>query len=252
MGVQVMWSEGRVDRRARFTDYRRTGSPDLRDRLVRRHLPLAERIARRYRRRGVAYEDLVQSASIGLIHAVDRFDPDRGVPFEAFASPTISGEIKRWFRDQAWDMRVPRRLQERYLAATAAVNRLTQRGGRTPSVVEVAHSVGESVEVVVEALEAGRAFRVDSLARPRPDGISGTLADLVGVDDTWLFAMLDRVLVDDLLAQLPPREQLIVELRFWDGMSQSEIADRLGISQMHVSRLLRTSCARLRDALDRP
>ncbi len=242
--------DGRIERRARFVDYRRTGRTDLRDRLVRRHMPLAERIARRYRLRGVPDDDLLQTASVGLIHAVDRFDPDRGVPFEAFASPTIAGEIKRHFRDRAWDLHVPRRVQQRYLAINAAIGRLAQRNGCAPTVDELAREVGTSIEKVVEALEAGAAFNADSLARPW-DGEGGrTLTDTLAADDTWLFDAVNRLLVDELLALLPAREQLVVHLRFWEGLSQSGIADRLGISQMHVSRLLRRSYERLRTFLD--
>lgn len=249
MSLQWTWSEDGLDRRARFVDYRRTRRSDLRDRLVRRHMPLAERIAGRYRHRGVPYDDLVQTASVGLIHAVDRFDPDRGVPFEAFASPTITGEIKRHFRDRAWDLRVPRRLQEHYLAVNAAIDRLSQRGAGTPTVEEIARTVGLAAEEVVEAFEVGVAFNADSLARPWGDDDGATLADVVHTDDAWVFAAVDRLLVDDLMDLLPAREQLIVHMRFWDGLSQSAIAQRLSISQMHVSRLLRRSYDRLRDVL---
>lgn len=250
MAMHWAWADGRVERRARFVDYRRTGSAELRDRLVRRHMPLAERIAGRFQRRGVAYDDLVQTASVGLIHAVDRYDPDRGVPFEAFASPTITGEIKRHFRDRGWELRVPRRLKQRYLTVNAVVERLTQQRGQAPTVTEVATMARLSVEEVVEALEAGTAYTTQSLARPRSVEGTGTLEDTLGAVDPRLFAAVDQVLVDDLLGLLPPREQLIVHLRFWDELSQRAIAERLGISQMHVSRLLRRSYARLREVLE--
>lgn len=249
MTMPILLPDGRVERRARFVDYRRTGRSDLRDRLVRRHLPLAERIAGRFRRRGIAYDDLVQTASVGLIHAVDRFDPDRGVPFEAFASPTIAGEIKKHFRDRAWELQVPARVKGRYVAVNRTIEQLTQRHGRAPTVDEVARQVGFGREKVVEALDAGAAYRADSLARPRGTDGTMTLADTVGDEDTWLFDVVDRLLVEELLGTLAEREQLILHLRFWDGMSQAAIAARLGVSQMHVSRLLRRSYERLRGVL---
>lgn len=256
----------RHERRARFVDYRRSRSADLRDRLVRRHLPLARRIAMRFVRRGIPLDDLHQVASIGLIHAVDRFDPGRGVPFDAFAVPTIVGEIKHHFRDRSWDVHVSRRLQELHLRVNATVDHLAGELGRSPTVPEISAAVDASVEEVVEAIEAGAAYSAASLyspttaadtavavsmewRSPRPPRRGPSVDDLLTVDDPWLISAVDRVLVGDLLANLPERERRVVEMRYWEHCSQEAIARRLGISQMHVSRLLRRSLEKLRDTI---
>lgn len=257
MQLQLVSTQRRHERRARFIDYHRSGSPDLRDRLVRRHLPLARRLARRYARRGVPADDLFQVASIGLIHAVDRYDPRRGIPFDVYATPTILGEIKHHFRDRAWDLRVPRGVQDRYLAVNVAIEGLNAQLGRAPSISELARSLGAADEEIVEAIEAGGAYN----ARPIIETGSATGALVQGVesecllvDDPRFAATEDRLVITELIADLEPREQLIVRLYYWKGMSQDAIAARLGISQMHVSRLLRRSIARLHDLLesDRP
>lgn len=252
MQLQLVQTAQCRERRARFVDFHRSGSPDLRDRLVRRHLPLAKRIARRYSRRGIPFEDLYQVASLGLIHAVDRFDPARGVPFDAFAAPTIVGEVRRHFRDRAWDLNVPRRVQNLHLAVNSAIEALSSTLGRSPSIAEIAGAVGASSEAVVEAIEAGAAFTAGSLSAPSTrDGaeVSGIVQDLLGVDDPWLAGVEDRVVIERAIAELEPRQQLVIRLYYWDRHSQEVIALRLGISQMHVSRLLRSGVAGLREVL---
>ncbi len=247
MHTQLVSTGRRHERRARFVDFRRSRSPDLRDRLVRRHLPLARRIARRFARRGVPFEDLYQVASIGLIQAVDRFDPARGVPFEAFAAPTIVGEIKHHFRDRTWELRVPRSVQERHRAVNAAVERLSSRLGRSPTIPELARAVGAAEEEIVEAIEAGvghRTRRLDDSEAHRPG--QAALSEV----DPMFGRVDDRLEVEGLLAELEPRCRLIVQLYYVQGLSQDAIAARLGVSQMHVSRLLRRSLARLRERLE--
>lgn len=251
--MQAQLVTRRHERRARFVDYHRSGSPDLRDRLVRRHLPLAKRVASRFARRGVPFEDLYQVASIGLIQAVERFDPARGIPFPAFAAPTIVGEIKHHFRDRAWDLRVPRRLQDLLLAVNAAVERLTTQLGRSPSIAELARAVGAAEEDVIAAIDAGGAFNARSMDAPggsRDEHVSLELGGILGSDDPMFASVEDRLLVARLLGELPARQALIVHLSYWDRLSQDEIAERLGISQMHVSRLLRRSISQLRTICD--
>lgn len=252
MQLQLVQTARCRERRARFVDFHRSGSPDLRDRLVQRHLPLAKRIARRYARRGIPFEDLYQVASLGLIHAVDRFDPARGVPFDAFAAPTIVGEIRHHFRDRAWDLNVPRRVQNLYLAVNSAIATLTSSLGRSPSIAEIAGAVGVGSEAVIEAIEAGGAFTAASLSAfsaGEASDVPWIPEDLLGVDDPWLAGVEDRVVIERAIAELGPREQLVIRLYFWDRHSQEVIARRLGISQMHVSRLLRRGVAGLREVL---
>ncbi len=208
-----------------------------RDELVRQHLRLAEHLARRFANRGVPLDDLVQVASLALVNAVDRYDPARGTTFSTFATPTIVGEIKRHFRDRSWDLRVPRRVKELHLRLNEVVGRLNQQLGRSPTIAELAHATQASEEEVLEAIEAGHAFQAQTIHPIDADRevlVIGALAQ----HDAALHAADDRLLVAELLASLPPREQLIVRLRFFEGMTQDDIAARLGISQMHVSRLL--------------
>jgi RNA polymerase sigma-B factor len=232
----------------RFAEYRRTGDRRLRDELVEAHVPLAQFLARRFAHRGEPHEDLVQVALLGLLKAVDRFDPERGLQFSTFATPTIVGEIKRHFRDKGWAMRVPRRVQELHLQLARVVGSLSQQLGRSPTVAEIAEHTGGSEEEVLEAMEAGGMYRLASLDGPAATGEEGAdLASMVGEGDPE-FDRIDRqVELSDLLAALPEREQTIVCLRFFQGLTQSEIATRVGISQMHVSRLLARSLGLLRE-----
>ena len=234
-----------------FCRYRADGDPDLRDELIEAHLRLAEHLARRFANRGVPLDDLIQVASLGLVKAVDRFEPERGLEFSTFATPTIVGELKRYFRDKGWSVRVPRRIQELHVELNSLVGELTQRLGRSPTVAELATASHTSEEEVLEAMEASQAYRSASIDAPSGDGSDegGGLSAQLGGDDVGLFHAEDRMVLDELLAGLPGRERLMLHLRFYQGMTQAQIADRLGISQMHVSRLLSRSLALLRERL---
>ncbi len=235
--------------RATFTEYADSRDEHLRNRLVEEHLGLAHQLARRFTNRGEAYEDLVQVASMGLVKSVDRFDVRRGVEFSTFATRTIIGELKRHFRDKGWAIRAPRRIQELYLALGPSIESLTQQLGRPPMLPEIAELVGASEESVVEALEAGQHYRTTSI--DAPDREDGTLANRLGEVDAGYSDTDDRLLLALSLADLPERERTIITLRFVDGLTQSEIAARVGLSQMHVSRLLAASLAQLREAFSR-
>nr|WP_257578285.1 RNA polymerase sigma factor SigF [Streptomyces sp. JJ38] len=228
------------------------GSPEraeLRDRLVRMHLPLVEHLARRFRNRGEPLDDLTQVATIGLIKSVDRFDPDRGVEFSTYATPTVVGEIKRHFRDKGWAVRVPRRLQELRLSLSSATAELSQQHGRAPTVHELAERLSISEEDVLEGLESANAYSTLSLDVPDTDDESPAVADTLGAEDDALEGVEYRESLKPLLEQLPPREKKILLLRFFGNMTQSQIAQEVGISQMHVSRLLARTLAQLRDKL---
>jgi RNA polymerase sigma-B factor len=230
---------------ARFFEYRRTKDRRLRDELISDHLGLAIALARRFSGRGEAVEDLEQIATLGLLKAVDRFEPERGLAFSTFATPTIAGEIKRHFRDKSWSVRVPRALQELGLRLTAMVGELTNELGRSPTVAELAQHLEVEPEAVLEAMEANRAFGTQSLDAHLP-GDDRSLGDTIGGEEPGLEDVEHRMVVSDLLATLPEREQTILRLRFFDGLTQTEIATRVGISQMHVSRLLTRSLEALR------
>ncbi len=221
----------------------------LRDRLVRMHLPLVEHLARRFRNRGEPLDDLKQVATIGLIKAVDRFDIQRGVEFSTYATPTVVGEIKRHFRDKGWAVRVPRRLQELRLALVTATADLVQRYGRSPTVRELAEHLRISEEEVLEGLESANAYSTLSLDVPDTDDDSSGVADSLGFEDEALEGVDYRESLKPLLERLPAREQRILMLRFFGNMTQSQIAQEIGISQMHVSRLLARTLAGLRDKL---
>ena len=229
------------------------GEPEYlmaRDGLVALHMPLVEHLARRFRNRGEPYDDLVQVATIGLIKAVDRFDSDRGVEFSTYATPTILGEIKRYFRDKGWAIRVPRRLQELRLSLTAATADLTQELGRAPTVAELSDRLGLSSELVIEGLESANAYNTLSLDAPdAAEADSSTVLDALGADDEALESVVYRESLKPLLARLETREKRILTLRFFRGMTQSQIADEIGISQMHVSRLLARTLTELRAGL---
>ncbi len=222
----------------------------IRDQLVRMHLPLVEYLARRFRNRGEPLDDLVQVATIGLIKSVDRFDPERGVEFSTYATPTIVGEIKRHFRDKGWAIRVPRRLQELKLSLTKATSELSQTLGRSPTVSEIARHLQMSEEDVLEGLESANAYSAVSLDAPDSgDDEAPAVADTLGVQDESLEGVEYRESLKPLLEKLPPREKRILLLRFFGNMTQSQIATELGISQMHVSRLLARTLAQLRRGL---
>ncbi|MFI2201611.1 RNA polymerase sigma factor SigF [Streptomyces sp. NPDC020192] len=246
--------QDRSGARAMFVELRKLkeGSPEyaeLRNRLVRMHLPLVEHLARRFRNRGEPLDDLTQVATIGLIKSVDRFDPERGVEFSTYATPTVVGEIKRHFRDKGWAVRVPRRLQELRLALTTATAELSQLHGRSPTVHELAEKLAISEEEVLEGLESANAYSTLSLDVPDTDDESPAVADTLGAEDEALEGVEYRESLKPLLEDLPPREKRILLLRFFGNMTQSQIAQEVGISQMHVSRLLARTLAQLREKL---
>ena len=245
---------GRADRLSEallFARFKASGDPALRERLVMTYLPLARTIARRYQSPRVPAEDLVQVATIGLMKAIDRYDTDRGVAFSSYAVPTMVGEVQRYFRDHTWGVRPPRDLQERAQKVLAMNRTLGAELGRPPSAGEIAERLRLSLEDVVEALQACDARDTTSLDRPRVVGEeTDTLADTIGdVDDE--FDRVDQAITADLLmTRLDTREREIIRLRFHEDMTQSEIGERIGCSQMHVSRLVRGAIAKLSDAAE--
>ncbi|MGW1811447.1 SigB/SigF/SigG family RNA polymerase sigma factor [Streptomyces sp. NPDC002078] len=220
----------------------------VRDELVAAWLPMAHRIAGRFRDRGESVEDLRQVAALGLVKAVDRFDPSRGA-FESYAVPTITGEVKRHFRDRMWALRVPRRVQELRNRVRVARRELTQHpGSPEPTLADMAAHTGLTEEEVGAGLEALESFSTLSLDAELSTGDDGySLADTLGATDTSYDVVVDREAAKEGLRRLPERERAILYMRFFEDMTQSRIADRLGISQMHVSRLITRSCARVRD-----
>ena len=227
--------------------YRDNPTPELRAALVEAHAGLARHVARRFTNRGEPLDDLVQVAMLALMRALDRYDPDRGVKFSTFATSTMSGELKRYFRDHAWSMRVPRSVQELHLDTNEAIETLRHQLGRSPTLPEISEYLSAPVDEVALAIEAGRAYRAQSLDAPRRlDDDSAALQ--IGNEDPELAAADERTLLSPLMQHLAPREQLIVQLRFGRGLTQSEIATEVGLSQMHVSRLLARSLEQLREA----
>jgi RNA polymerase sigma-B factor len=232
-----------------FHEYRRTGDPRLRNQLIEQHLDLARREAMRFAGRGEPVDDLLQVARLGMLKAVERYDPTIGVPFSAYARPTIAGELRRHFRDTTWSVHVPRGLKDLHAGLGRTAADLAAGLGRQPTVAELAKEVGASVDEVLEALELRSAYRPTSINAPIDP--NGATTDPVGPDDTdGIDPALDSMVVRELLGHLEPRQRMIVYLRFFGQLSQSEIAERVGISQVHVSRLLRASIALLRDLLD--
>ncbi|MGW7254401.1 RNA polymerase sigma factor SigF [Streptomyces sp. NPDC054834] len=225
----------------------------LRDEIVEAWLPMAERIAGRFRSRGESYEDLRQVAALGLVKAVDRYDPERGNAFESYAVPTVTGEIKRHFRDHMWTLHVPRRVQDLRNRVRFAGQDLSQTiPGRRPTVAEIAKHANmseEDVRVGLEALESFSALSLDAELPGSDDGHS--LSDALGAPDPALDTVVDREAVKPRLAALPERERTILYMRFFGDMTQSRIAEQLGISQMHVSRLISRCCDRLREQVMR-
>lgn len=224
----------------------------LRESLVVAHLSLARFLAAKFANRGEPLDDLIQVATLGLLKAIDRFDPERGVEFTTYATPTIVGEIKRYFRDKGWAVKVPRRLQELNLAVNRALEKLTVEGGHSPTVAELAAHLGVSEEDVLEAQELGQAYNLLSLDTELSvagDGKSQTLADFVGRNDSELEHFEDRVTLEQALGVLAGRERVILYLRFFERISQTEIANRLNVSQMHVSRLQQRALDKLKTVL---
>jgi RNA polymerase sigma-B factor len=230
--------------------YHEHGDLAAREELVERFLPLARDLALRYTYADEPFDDLLQVASVGLIKAIDRFEPGRGTKFTSYAAPTILGELKRHFRDKGWSLHVPRDLQERTLAVTRATEVLSKELGRSPKVREVAAHLGCSVEQVLEAQEASRSYEAASLDAPtrRNDDESATLVDMLGGEDSAYELVEDRDAIARTWKALPDVERQVVELRFMHDLTQREIGDRIGYSQMHVSRLLRRALRRLETA----
>jgi RNA polymerase sigma-B factor len=222
----------------------------VRDQLVHLHLPLVEHCARRFRNRGEPLDDLLQVGTIGLIKAIDRFDTTRGVEFSTYATPTIIGEIKRYFRDKGWAIRVPRRLQELRLQITATTSELTQSLGRSPTPRELAHAIGCSVEDIVEGIESSNAYATLSLDAHDDRDESGPLLEALGVEDENIAHVELRESLKPLLEGLAPREKRILLLRFFKNKTQLQIAEEIGVSQMHVSRLLSRTLEQLRSSLE--
>lgn len=218
--------------------YHVDGDMEARRVVIERTMPLVRTLARRYVNRGESLDDLVQVGCVGLIKAVDRFDISRELRFSTFAVPTILGEIKRHFRDHAWSVRVSRGIQELHAKVGREADRLAGRLGRAPTVEELAEATGSTVEDVLEALQGAQAYNTVPLEEPADDG---TAAERFGIEDPGFVAAEQRAELARGLASLPPRERSIILLRFFDGLTQREIAERVGISQMHVSRLLRRS-----------
>ncbi|WP_236796919.1 SigB/SigF/SigG family RNA polymerase sigma factor [Amycolatopsis sp. GM8] len=243
------------DKTVLFTQLAETGAgerrrEELRTALVTEYLPVAEHIARRFAGRGEAHEDLVQVARVGLINAVDRFEPGRGTDFLSFAVPTIMGEVRRHFRDASWSVRVPRRLKELHLQISRASGELGQRLGRAPTPSEIARTLGLSVDEVSDGLQAGNAYAAVSVDRPTGvEGDSASLADTLGEEDSGLESVENHEALRPLLRELPERERRILMLRFFGNLTQTQIAARVGISQMHVSRLLAQTLQQLREKL---
>ena len=238
-----------ADERELWRRFTRDHDAAIREELVRRNLPFAKRLARRYRGASESFDDLLQVASLALVNAVDRFDPDRGIPFSAFASPTILGELKRHFRDRAWTVRVPRGLHDRMAQVDKAVSELTEKLQRSPSIGEIAERLELEPTDVLEVLEANHNRRPLSLDRPttRDDSEEATPADWIGEDDKNFELVEGRVALDSALPHLDERERLVLRLRFVDDMTQSQIAEQIGHSQMHVSRILRRALERIRE-----
>jgi RNA polymerase sigma-B factor len=222
----------------------------LRSAAIVGYLPMAGYLARRYRNRGEPLDDLVQVATVGLIKAIDGYDPTRGTSFASYAIPTMVGELKRHFRDKGWGVRVPRRLQELCIDITNATGPLTQKLGRVPTVADLATHLNVTEEEVIDGLESGHAYNTLSLDAPMVDEEAGTsLADMLGGPDPEIAAVERREALKPVIALLPERQQRIIAMRFFGNMTQSQIAEALGISQMHVSRLLAQSLRVLREAL---
>ena len=241
-----------VKERRLFARYREHDDQAAREAVVERFLPLATGLARRYHRGGEPLDDLVQVASMGLLKAIDRFDPGRGTAFSSFAVPTIAGELKRYFRDKSWAVRVPRDLQELALRVDRATDRLFHELGRVPTASEIADDLGVTIEQVLEAHEAAAAYRADSLDRPgsHDDQDATRVVDTLGGDDPGYRQAENSATVESMMSVLSDREREILRLRFAEDLTQSEIGARVGVSQMHISRLLRQALARLREAAE--
>jgi RNA polymerase sigma-B factor len=241
--------QGLASERELWARFAKQRDPVTREELVRRYLPFAKNLALRYRGASESFDDLLQVASLGLVNAIDRFDPDRGAPFTAFASPTILGELKRHFRDRVWTVRVPRGLHDRMAEVEKAISELTVELQRSPSVGEIAERMGVDPAEVLEVLEANHNRRPLSLDRPvgGDDADESPAAEWVGDEDQGFELIEDKLALEEALPRLDERERLVLRLRFVEDMTQSQIAERIGHSQMHVSRILRRTLDRIRN-----
>lgn len=235
-----------------FRRYKEEGDEDARQQLIVNHLNLVRFLAARFKNRGEPLEDLVQVGTIGLIKAIDRFDPSRGLEFTTYATPTILGEIKRHFRDKGWSVRVPRRLQELSSKVNQATDELTNELQRSPSVEEIAERIGVSVDEVLEAMESSSAYSSVPLegSGSGDDDEAPAVIDHYATVDEDLAASDDRIVLEDAIKEFSPREQEVIRMRFVDGLTQVEIAKKLGISQVQVSRLLRRTLKKVQDKID--
>ncbi len=241
----------RAEDRELLRRYHEFGDTDAREQLVSRHLPLVRSLARRYAGRGEPLEDIEQVGAIGLIKAIDRFELERDVSLATYATPNVVGEIKRHFRDKGWAIRVPRALQELNARMSQTIDTLTSKLGRSPSVAEMAQALGATPEDVLEALEVGSAYSTLSLSATPGGGEEGEgdPLDAIGEEDAGFERSEDRADLEPALDRLGPREREILRMRFEEGLPQTQIADQVGLSQMHVSRLIRKSLAAMRDEL---
>ena len=242
-------SRDRERERETLVRYADSGDPALLDELARDFLPLAKRLASRYAGGREPYDDLLQVASVGLVQAIQRFDPSRGTSFSSFAVPTILGELRRHFRDRGWSLRVPRELQERHLEVERALSDLPTELGRSPSIAEVAERVGLNEEQVLEAMEAGEAHHASSMDARMFDGDGEGFAvgDLVGGPDPGYDVVEHGAAIAPALKSLSETERRVLHLRFVEDLTQSQIGERVGVSQMQISRILRASLQRLRE-----
>jgi RNA polymerase sigma-B factor len=231
--------------------YHETGDTGAREQLVQRHLPLVRSLARRYAGRGESLEDIEQVGAIGLLKAIDRYDLEREVSLTTYATPNVVGEIKRHFRDKGWAIRVPRGLQELNAKMSGTIERLTVKLERSPSIAEIAEELESTPEQVLEAMEAGSAYSTVSLSSGPGGGDDDDFdpMEAIGAEDEEYERTEQRASLEPALEALPEREREILRMRFEDGLTQTQIAERIGISQMHVSRLIRKSLARMRDQL---
>ena len=249
-GGKAAWDKDRT--RELFRRFKEEGDAEARDQLIVNHINLVRFLASKFKNRGESLEDLIQVGTIGLIKAIDRFDPERGLEFTTYATPTIMGEIKRHFRDKGWSVRVPRRLQELSAKVNQVSDELTNQLQRSPSVAEIADRLGTTVDEVLEAMESSSAYSSVPLegGGSSDDDESPSVIDHYVTEDADLAASDDRIVLEDAIADFSPREQDVIRMRFVDGLTQVEIAERMGISQVQVSRLLRRTLRRLQDKID--
>lgn len=235
-----------------FRRYKETGDAEAREKLVMSHMNLVRFLANKFKNRGEPLDDLIQVGYLGLLKAIDRFDPDRGLEFTTYATPTIMGEIKRHFRDKGWSVRVPRRLQELSAKVNQATDTLTTSLQRSPTVEEIAEYLDSTPDEVLEAMESSSAYSSVSLEAPSGTDTDDTpsVLDRYASEDNELVFTDDRLVIEEALRNFSPREREVIELRFVKGMTQIEIAEQLGISQVQVSRLLRRTLRKIQDKID--